>query len=264
MSDFIMSALIGLAFVLIAIMIVLGSYFLARKLLSTGNEGDRTHDAASTVAVRIAALHGLILALVYAQELDDYKGVRSVLTEEAISISDIFNDIRRYGGPDVTPVQVGLAQYVTTVVSKEWDSLGKHEGLLAQAWIEWQSVYELLLNLEPSTERERFLAERMRERITSVARDRQLREATAGGGFSGLFWGPALIGLCLVAVPFYVFRPTRTHIVLLSIFGIYSGVILFFIFAFSNPFHQPGRLEPKAFNQLLKGDLGKIQLPAGS
>jgi hypothetical protein len=75
------SIVVGFAFVSGALAIVFCCYFVARTLLNPGLEGDRTHDAAATVAVRIAALHGLILALVYAQELDDYKGIRNNLME---------------------------------------------------------------------------------------------------------------------------------------------------------------------------------------
>lgn len=255
--DFLLSALGGLGFVGAAVALVLGSYFLARHLLTAGGEGDRTHDAASTVAVRVAALHGLILALVYAQELDDYKGIRTVLTQEAVAISDVFNDAKRYGGPAVTQIQEHLATYVALVVNEEWASLAKRQGLTAAAWIEWDKAYNILLDLQPSNDRERFLAQRMRNRITEVAGFRQMREAPSLGRFAGLFWGPALIGLVCVAAPFYVYRPTRTHIALLSMFGAYSGVILFFIFAFSNPFSTPGRLEPAPFEHLLKEDIGK-------
>lgn len=143
------------------------------------------------------------------------------------------------------------------VVNEEWASLAKRQGLTAAAWIEWDKAYNILLDLQPSNDRERFLAQRMRNRITEVAGFRQMREAPSLVRFAGLFWGPALIGLVCVAAPFYVYRPTRTHIALLSMFGAYSGVILFFIFAFSNPFSTPGRLEPAPFEHLLKGDIGK-------
>ena len=262
MSDMVTSIVIGIAFIAGALAIVFGCYFAARKLLNPGLEGDRTHDAAATVAVRIAALHGLILALVYAQELDDYKGIRNNLMEEAVAISDVFTDAGRYGGPVVAPIQHGLSSYVATVVGEEWDMLGHDQGLSARAWVEWNGVYDRLLDLMPETDRQRYLANRMRDRATAIARFRQIREETAAGGFGGMFWAPALIGLCLLSIPFYVYRPTRTHMFLLSIFGAYSGVVLFFIFAFSNPFEQPGKLAPVAFENLLRGDIGKGVSPA--
>jgi hypothetical protein len=91
----------------------------------------------------------------------------------------------------------------------------------------------------------------MLERITDIAGLRQVRESTATGGFGELFLAPALIGLVLLAAPFYVYRPSRTHLALISLFGAYSGVILFFIYAFADPFEEPGKMEPVAFQRLL-------------
>jgi hypothetical protein len=90
----------------------------------------------------------------------------------------------------------------------------------------------------------------MRDRITSIARLRQSRTAPMGEDFNGVFWPPAIIGLVLLAIPFYVYRPLRSHVVLLAVFGAYAGVILFFIYAFSNPFQNPARIEPLAFERL--------------
>jgi hypothetical protein len=261
MDGFVVSALIGIVFVMITVTIMLGSYYGARKLLSPGAEGDRTHDVAGSVATRIAALHGLILALVYAQELDDYKDVRASLAQEAVAVADIFNDINRYGGPPVEPIRAGLAQYVRTVVTVEWHELGEKKGLSAQAWVDWDQIYNQLLDLTPQSDRQTFLANRMRGRATDIAGFRQMRESSVLDRFSELFWAPALIGLVLLAVPFYVYRPTRTHMVLFAVFGAYSGMILFFIYAFSNPFAEPGKLEPLPFVRLLEGDLGKALPP---
>lgn len=255
--DTVYSIISGGLFIATAVVIVLSSYGLARFILDPGNEKDRTFDAAASIAVRLSAMHGLILALVYAQELDDYKGVRNALTEEAVAVADVYNDALRFGDPVTGPINTGLARYVSVVVNEEWRMLGEHQGLSSHAWQEWNAVYEKLLDLTPATDRQHYLASRMRERITAIARFRQLRAATAAGGYSTLFWVPALIGLLLVTVPFYVFRPTRSHLLLIALFGAYSGILLFFIYAFSNPFQEPGRLEPIAFQHLLQGEMSQ-------
>lgn len=247
----------GGLFIATAVVIVLSSYGLARLVLDPGNEKDRTFDAAASLAVRLSTMHGLILALVYAQELDDYKGVRNALTEEAVAVSDVYNDALRFGDPVTGPINTGLARYVSVVVNEEWRMLGEHQGLSSRAWQEWNAVYEKLLDLTPTTDRQHYLTSRMRDRITAIARFRQLRAATAAGGYSTQFWVPALIGLLLVTVPFYVFRPTRSHLLLIGLFGAYSGILLFFIYAFSNPFQQPGRMEPVPFQHLLQGEMGQ-------
>ena len=261
LADVLSSLLFGSAVVLATVMVVLASYVLARRLLHPGQEGDRTLEVAGNVAVRVATLHSLILGLVYAQELDDYKSVRATLIDEAIAISDVFNDAGRYGGAIALPIREGLARYVAIVVDEEWERLAHREGLSPRAWEEWNAVYARVLDLAPSTERERYLSGHMKEKTAAVARFRQLREAASAGRFSGLFWGPAIIGLIIISAAFYVYRPTKTHLVLLSFFGAYSGVILFFIFAFSNPYANPGKLPPRPFEHLLRGEVGKMLPP---
>lgn len=258
---FLLSLLIGQLFVTGTIALVFGSYALARRVLHPGEERDRTHDVAANVATRIAALHGLILALVYAQELDDYKGIRNGLTAEATAISDVYNDMGRYGGDQVEAVRTGLARYVSLVINEEWDLLGKGEGLAGNAWTRWDEVYLTVLDLQPIGERQSFLAGRMRQRMTDIAALREAREAVSIAHFSGLFWAPAIIGLILLAVPLYVYRPIRSHLVLMGAFGAYSGVILFFIYGFSDPFRPPGMLQPTQFERLLEGDIGKSLPP---
>jgi hypothetical protein len=260
-QDFGLSLVIGSIFAIGSVALVLAIYFVTRRVLSPGSEADRTHDAASSVAFRIAALYGLILALVYAQELEDYKGIRSDLTEEAVAIADVYNDIQRYGGAEVAVIRADLALYLFAVVNEEWHLLGRKEGLSGKAWRQWEDVYLRLLDLTPHTDREKYLANRMRDRVTAIARYRQIRESRAIGTFSGLFWGPALIGLALLAIPFYIYPPTRTNLLLLAAFGLYSGVVLLFIYMFANPFEAPGRLQPTPFLHLLAGDIGKTVLP---
>lgn len=258
-ADILTSIAGGLTFMLGTVGIVLASYYFARALLQPGREGDRTFEVAGNVAVRVATLHSLILGLVYAQELDDYKGVRSTVIDEAVAISDVYNDARRYGGTITLPVQTGLTRYVSIVIDEEWALLAKGDGLSPKAWQEWESVYEAVLDLAPVTDRERYLSTRLKDRVTAIARYRELREAPTVSRFSGLFWGPAIIGLVIVSAAFYVYRPTRTHLLLLSLFGAYSGVILFFIFAFGNPYSNPGKLAPRPFERLLQEDLSPVQ-----
>ena len=59
-----------------------------------------------------------------------------------------------------------------------------------------------------------------------------------------------------VAVPYFTFAPTPLHLSLLSLYAAYTGVIMYVIFAFSDPFADPGMLPPTAFIELLDGKIG--------
>lgn len=262
MYEFFLSLLAGLFAAGVSLVLVFGAYILGRWLIPHDGTSDRTNDLAGTVAFRIAGLHGLILALVYAQELVAYRDLEKMVTEESVAVSDVFNDMARYGGPQVAVVQGALAQYLDVVVHQEWQALGRRDYLNGEAWGLWRKAYETLLDLTPATDKEHYLAGRMRDRATEIARLRTNRGEAARDRFPILFWAPALIGLVLLAAPFFVFRPTRPHLILIAIFALYSGVVLFFIYAFSNPFSLPGRLEPAPFERLLGGDIGRA-LPPG-
>ena len=86
----------GFIFVIATIGLTLGCYFVMRWLTG-GDPEAKDRDLASSVIFRISALHGLILALVFAQEMVEYQQLRFESTIEANAIADIYNDARRYG-----------------------------------------------------------------------------------------------------------------------------------------------------------------------
>jgi hypothetical protein len=261
MSNVLFNLGLGAGFIAFSIAIFLASYILTRRALGAPTADDKP-EAVATVTGRVITLFGLILALVYAQELENLTNVRRGLDEEAVAIADVFNDIRRYGGPEVAPVQADLAQYLQTVSTQEWDLLGSKRELSNKAWAEWEDAYDRTLDLTPSNERQRFLANRMRNRITEIARFRHMRASAAQRHFGKVFWIPALAGLCVLATPFCGFRPSRRNLVLLAAFGGYAGLILYMIYGFANPFTEPYRLEPQPFQRLLKTEIG-LSLPRG-
>ena len=90
----------------------------------------------------------------------------------------------------------------------------------------------------------------MVDKIREIAKLRQARENSALNTLNILFWIPAVAGLFLVAMPYFVFSPTRLNLTLLTVYGGFSGLVLFVIYAFSDPFSPPNRLEPVAFERL--------------
>ena len=247
---------LGAAFVVVNVLGVLAIYGVTRAIWG-GRHGDETKSLAASVMTRVATLHGLILALVFAQELADYSDIRADLVSEATAIADIFNDIRRYDTPAMAEVQTALAAYMRHVVANEWESLSQSGKLTAAGWQSWGAIHETVLNLDPATPRQSDLRDHMVGKSQLIAELRQKRENNAVRALSGLFWFAAIAGLVWVAVPYFTYDPSPLHLSLLSLYGAYTGVVLFVIYAFSDPFAQPGALPPTAFIQLLAGEMGR-------
>jgi hypothetical protein len=261
----------ALAWVGGAILLVLSVQALATRLMPPHHAPDAdghvyslaARDMAAATGFRIAALYGVILALVYAHELSEFQQVRAGMAQEAVAIADIYYDAGRYGGDVAAPVQQAMATYVRFVVDREWKLLGADQRLSNRAWAARDVAYETVLDAPADTPRQAQLRARMLTSLGVIADHRMMRQEVAAKDFGVAFWAPAIAGLILVTLPFYVYPRRRETMVLLACFGAFSGLILFFIQGFASPFTQPFRVEPGAFVRLLETDIGATPtLPA--
>jgi len=247
--------LLAILFIFGSILIALAVYFSARRIVGSDFESE-TETLAGSVIFRVSALHGLILALVFAQELLDYNLLQGNLVREATAVADIYNDIARYGTDQDATVRKALSSYVRIVVDEEWQSLAEDMTLSGEGWALREVVYQAVLDLTPRSPRQEALRAHMLTKVQLIAEMRQERENNALHAIHPLFWFAALAGIVLVTLPYFIFSPTRLNLALLSVYGGFSGLVMFIIFAFSNPFAAPGALEPAAFERLLETNVG--------
>ena len=103
--------------------------------------------------------------------------------------------------------------------------------------------------------RDEVLVSQMLSKIRNISGYRRARDNTAVYGLNPLFWTVAIVGLLLVAVPYMTFPPTFMNITLLSMFGGYTGLVMFAIAAIANPYTEPGKLQPVGMSQLFTSEL---------
>lgn len=217
--------------------------------------GVATRDLGQTVGFRVSALYGVILALVYAQELTAYGDVRDGIAEEAVRVLSIWNDAERYGGPSAPVIRSALRDYVVIVVDKEWDLLGTERRLAEQAADARERAVTVALDLQPATPRETWLRQHMLDQLAAISRLRHLRGELALERSASVFWVPAIFGLALVSAPFFIFAPTRANRLIMASFGAFAGLVLFFIAAFANPYKAPLRMTPTPFEHMLANEM---------
>lgn len=244
------TVLLGALFICGTVLLVLACYFLMRQL-EPRNPSAQTRELANSVMIRTSALHALILALVFAQEMGDYQQLKLESAAETNALADIYFDAGRYGALDPAIIARPIREYVTIVINQEWDSLGTNGRLTAAGWARWDSAYNEILNLAPANDRQRSLREHMLASIHTIAETRVKREHHARNSLSSMFWFAAISGVIFTGLAFYPYLPRRENLMLLALLGAFTGIILFFIFAFSNPFKDPGNLRPAGFHHLL-------------
>lgn len=225
-------------------------YFAAR-LIFPKQPDLKTNELAASILFRIATLHALVIALVFASEIVEYQQLLLQSALEANSISDVYYDADRYEPDDLEAIREPLRRYVSIVAEQEWKQLGEERVLMSSAWAAWDEAYSAVLDLKPSTLRQTSLRENMLHGLQLIAENRDLREHHAKTDVGYFFWLSAILGVMLLSVGYYTFPPKAENLVLIALFAAYTGFILFMIFAMSNPFSHPGALKPVLFEVLV-------------
>lgn len=246
-----MNALLALVFILVATGLCLISHRLMRLWAGRGGRQiTPAADLASGARSQIAALHGLILALVFAQELVNYEQLKSETAVEANAIADIYFDAERFGGEDADEIQDALFIYVKTVLDAEWAGLGETGQLSPVAWAQWNTAYETVLDLKAASPRQESLRDHMLGQIHVIASARDSRQNHKANATNLMFWMATIAGLILIAAAYHHHPPDRQNLAFLVMIGVYTGLVLFFIYAFGNPFSEPAAMDPHAFRSL--------------
>ena len=169
--------LVSLAFILGTTALSLLVYLAMRRAMRASIDQAAT-DLAGSVLTRIAGLHALILALVFAQEMLSYEELKTENATEANAVADVYFDAARYGdGAAEHKIQDALFSYVRIVIDQEWGQLDDSGHLLQPAWDAWDAAYQGVLDLEPATGRQKSLREHMLDQAHVIATTRVKRES---------------------------------------------------------------------------------------
>lgn len=144
------SVLVGIGFIGGTIVLTLSFYF-GMRLVTGGDPNGRDRELAGSIVMRIASLHALILALVFAQEMIEYQQLKSESAVESNAIADVYYDAERYSTDAKAAIQNALTDYLRIVINQEWNELGSSGHLSQPAWDQWNLAYVTVLDLAPTT-----------------------------------------------------------------------------------------------------------------
>ena len=237
--------LLVFVFIFGAIGLAFAPYVLARRFFYRRTT-ERTYDMAGSVLFRIGALHALILALMFAHVTALFLDLRNAVTDEAAATADVYYDLERYDTDLTDLIRRDLALYAGHVINEEWPLLEGRE-LSDNAWEQWRKVFNAILDLQPETLRQEDLRSFMLENMEDIAGYRHRRQIGSRGNLPPMFWLVAVAGFALICLPYFVFEPSPTNMMLLLIFAAYNGLVLYVIFATGHPFDSPVVVDPTPF-----------------
>jgi len=206
-------------------------------------------EVTETVAVRIGTVHGLILALVFAEAQTAHTDLQQEVSREITTIEHVILQIDQWDGPERSDLRRKLATYVRAVLEHEWQ-VGERLRGSREATRAYNALDMSILDLMAHSPPQESLRSRMIANMDDLQDHRRARLALLHRGLPSLFWWMALAGFAILAGFFLVFPATPMHIGILSIYGAYTGLALYFILALSHPYTGPAAIDTSAYAML--------------
>ena len=205
------------------------------------------------IITRLGALHALILALMFAQEMADYRDVSRVVSKEASAINNVFHSLREYDKENrksTVVISDMVVKYVKTAMRADRAALAESR-ISRQTWINYYSIDRQIRNLQPKNSDQEDLRAKMLTDWGTVSEFHARLRTIAEYEAPGFFWVVILIGFLLVVVPFYVYSPSIANLAMLSTYSAFNGLVMYVIFAIANPFTGALAIDSNIFESLL-------------
>ncbi len=239
-------------FMLAAILSALACYAVVRRIMRRHIEADEELCSRSIIA-RLGALHALILALMFAQEMDDYRFIIQMVSLETNAIGDVYNTLSVYGEDDpasTSAISNRIADLVANMVELQNASLSEarpNYSLLA----DFRRIERELGDLQPTNDKQVDLRTQMLADWDALSGFREQLRAAVGYQLPRFFWIVVIAGFFAVVIPCYAYSPNVGNLVSLSTFAAFNGIVMYVMFAITDPLSGPGAIEANSLQDLL-------------
>ena len=241
-----------LVFILVAVLSALTCYGMTRMLLKS-RIGQDSELLTARIIAPLGALHALILALIFAQEMADYRDVSRIVSKEASAISDVYHSLQEYDDENLqstAAIRDLIVDYVKTVLVADRAALAEHR-LSHQTWINYHRINKQLTNLQTTNNNQEDLRAQMLSDWDTVSGFHIRLRAIAEYEAPNFFWIVIIAGFIAVVIPFYVYSPKIANLMILSSYAAFNGLVVYVIFSIANPFTGPLAIESTILENLL-------------
>ena len=190
-----------LLFMLVTVLSALICYGVTRKLLLS-RMGEDSEMLSGKIFARLGALHALILALMFAQEMADYRDISRIVTKEASAISDVYDGLQEYDKENqqsAAALSNLIVDYVKTAMEADRIALAD-DRLSNQTWINYHRIYRQLRKLQPTNNDQEYLRAEMLKDWDIVSEFHQRLRSIVEYEAPSFFWIVIITGFFAVVV----------------------------------------------------------------
>ena len=211
------------------------------------------NDVAGFIYAVVGVAYAVLLAFVVIAVWEDYEAAKNTTHSEANELAGIYFLADRFPDSERERVQDLARSYARVVVEEEWPLMergqrsSRADSLLRELRLSLQEI-------EPRNDAEQVLYDQGLTRVHEAWDARRLRLLEAGEGLPAILW-VVLVGGGVVAVCFtYLFglKSNWAHALMVAALTLVICSILFTIGSLEYPFAGQVRVQPDAFEEVLR------------
>jgi hypothetical protein len=231
-------------------------YLVFYKFISKYQSYDLKDPTSSLFRV-VGLLVSLMLSLAFSEVIAELRTINNAVEREAVAISDTFENLKLFDIERTREIRTTLVEYTQAVIDDDWpalanDKLSQRTGALKR------QLTEAVLNLEPATSNQEKLWSLIVADLDVISDHRFIRLDSALEK-PPVFVYVIIVGFLITMACFGAYRPQAPLVVLVSLYTLFVGLVLFLIVKLSDPFQGDIGVAPTAFEYLVEALQSKIR-----
>lgn len=245
----------GLLIVVASVAVAVAGLLLTQRFIPLSvrkAHNDTTGIIYAAAYVMFGVTVGFSLFLVWQQ----YNTARQIAQSEAVAVEHVYRLAEGLPEPERARIQELAVSYARGVVEEEWSSLAEgRSSRRVEALLE--ELRESVQGYEPRTDAQDALYAEALAEVDEVEDNREFRLLAVNQGIPYMVWVVLVIGGVLTVAFTYLFgmQSVRLHAVAVAGLTILISLLLHTIGVLDYPFNSGVRVQPDAFEQVLR-DIG--------
>jgi hypothetical protein len=222
-------------------------WVLAYRFISRHKSSDVADPVASLFRV-IGILVSLMLSIAFTEVIVSLRAVEKAIEREVVAITDTFSGLRRFDEAATRSVRGALIEYIRAVADDEWAALGDdHLGERTSALME--DFIDEVMRLEATTPTQERILSLLMADVDAITDNRLIR---LDGALAKppVYIRVVFFGFLITMACFGVYRPQVPLVVLVCMYTVFVGLVLYLIVALSDPFNGSVGLDSDHFERL--------------
>jgi xanthosine utilization system XapX-like protein len=196
----------------------------------------------------IGILVSLMLSLAFAEVVVGVRAVESAIQRETAAISDTFKALGQFDSDAARSTQMVLIEYTRAIADDDWSALA-HDRLGDRTDALKAKLTDHVMQLQPSTPAQEKLWSSILTDVDTMS-DARLTRLQGALAEPPVYIVVVFLGFLITMACFGAYRPRPPLLVLVSLYTMFVGLVLYMIVSMSDPFLGGLVIEPTSFDLL--------------